>query len=176
MDTLRTAVGRTTLALSVILVVLASSLVFVVAEPQSVMRPVTTTTTVTATVIMQSNASGISFASLPASFPDSGDILVVNIGYFAYMKIATSGLVPRTNTQTFQNVTFTYVEPKATITGAVCDAFNANFQVDGSSENLRACSYPTNFETVVVFSKHVKPTAGLMLVPFPGSVYLLVSI
>ena len=36
-------------------------------------------------------------------------------------------------------------------------------------KHLRARSYPANFETVLVFSKRIKPTAGLIFVPSSGS-------
>lgn len=130
----------------------------------------TTTTTVTTTIITQTSLSST------VGFPDNGYIQIGSVGYFAYTRIATSSGVPTTSTQTFQSVTFAYVKPNATITGGVCDVFKVTFQVDGSSENLTACSYPTNLETVVVFSKHANPTAGLMFVASNGSVYLLVSI
>lgn len=131
--------------------------------------------TYTTTITTQLGTGQTSLTSASNPFPDNGYISIGGVGYFSYMKVPTSAGQPTVSTETLQNTTFTYLVPTATTTGAVCLAFKVAFQ-DGSSENLTACSYPTNFETSLVFSKHIKPIAGLMFIPSGGStIYILVS-
>jgi hypothetical protein len=73
----------------------------------------------------------------------------------------------------FNNVTFAYCVPNATITGGYVYFFKITFE-DGVSEELMASSFPTMFETDMTFTNHSNPKAGLLLIPQTG-IYLLVS-
>ena len=169
---------RTFTRIAAALVVAAVVIAAAILATASFSTTVTTTTTTQLTTT-QTQTSG----SNP--FQDNGYITIGSVGNFIYTRIPISGYEPTAST-TLQNVTFTYLKPNGTTTGAICYSFKATFQ-DSSSENLTACSFPTNFETSVVFSNHTTthnsipptttPTAGLILIPSGGPyIYALVSI
>jgi hypothetical protein len=109
-------------------------------------------------------------------FKDNGYIQIGTIGYFNYSRVPFSGYNPITSPIKLGSTTFTYLIPNATSTGCVCYTFKVTFQ-GNSSESLTASSYPTNFESVIVFSKHSGPTAGLLLVPSGGTaIYVMVTV
>ncbi len=109
----------------------------------------------------------------PEILGEKGSIEIGGLGSFAYAKAnasATNGYASVAFSLT--NVSFVPVTGK-TVTGAACADYEIGFQ-DGTSEELLACSYPTNFPTAIVFTKHTSPQAGLIYSP-SGLLYFLVS-
>jgi len=139
------------LALFVILtIVFASISVFEYFNPTA--QPLQLLTTVTTIITTQPSTSQTQ-TSGSNPFKDNGYITIGSIGNFIYARIPILTSGEPTASTTLQNVTFTYLKPNATTTGAICYTFKTTFQ-DGSSETLTACSYPTGFATDVVFSNH----------------------
>ena len=115
-------------------------------------------------------------STLVSGLKDSGYIQIGTVGYFNYTRVMFSGSAPTNQPIRLGGTTFTYVARNGTSTGCVCYTFKVTFH-DNSSENLIANSYPTNFESVLVFSKHTGPIAGLFLVPSGGPlIYVLVTV
>ena len=115
-------------------------------------------------------------STLVNGLKDSGYIQIGTVGYFNYTRVLFSGSAPTNQPIKLGGTTFTYVVPNATTTGCVCYTFKVTFQ-DNSPENLIANSYPTNFESVIVFSTHTGPIAGLVLVPSNGPlIYVMVTV
>ena len=114
-------------------------------------------------------------STLVNGLKDRGYIQIGTVGYFNYTKVPFSESAPTNQPIKLGATTFTYVPPNATSTGCVCYTFSVTFQ-DNSSESLRASSYPTHFASVLVFSKHTRPTARLFIVPSARpQIYVMVT-
>lgn len=102
----------------------------------------------------------------------SGVVNIQGIGSFYYLQDNSS--IPQIFT--YENITFSLITGK-TYTGGTCAGYTITF-LDGSSENLTACSTPFAFPTVFVFTQQKasngNPQAGLAMSPM-GTLYFLVS-
>lgn len=141
----------------------------------------TSTTTIVSTITETKTMTQILNMSegqpIPGFLRDKGRIIIQDVGNFEYVQFEVHPSSEMYGSEvTLRNVTFTYLD-KGIIIGPVCHYFNIAFQ-DGSSEEIPGCSYPTTFESLIRFSDHNNPKAGLIILNLQigQMVYILVKL
>ncbi len=139
----------------------------------SVGRFSTPTKQVTTTV--SNNTSTItSTTTITANVPDEGYISFLNIGNFAYKRVALG----EGESITFKGVTFTNLRLNTTYTGCSVSFIKTSFQ-DKVSEVKQITICPTLFEPHMYFTNHTNPKAGVIVSfghsPIIQGTYILVE-
>jgi hypothetical protein len=176
-------VERKTLLAVLLIVALASAVVYTAGRLSTPEERVTTTTlratttvvsTVSETRTMTRLVNTSEGQSIPGLLRDKGFISIEGVGYFEYVRFEMIYPGEPAEPETIlRNVTFTYLD-KGIIIGPVCYYFNITFP-DDSSEEMAGCSYPLNFATTIQISDHHNPKAGLLTLQVGQAVYLLVE-
>lgn len=131
----------------------------------------TSTMTVASTTIFETSTRTTTVA---ANVPDEGYISFLNMGYFAYKRVALG----EGESITFKGVTFTNLRLNTTYTGCSVSFIKTSFQ-DKVSEVKQITICPTLFEPHLYFTNHTSPKAGVIISfghsPIIQGTYILVE-